>query len=214
MLFSDFTNKYIPKLLSEPLPGVNAHLIMAPQGRQPTLLPDYYKDLNPRASAVMILVYPRDGYATIVLTKRHTYQGVHSAQVSFPGGKAEPSDTGLRNTALRETFEEVGVAPNAVTVVMQFTDLYIPPSNFLVSPFLGVLTSEPVFNPSINEVAEIIELPLDKLLDDTLVLNAALETSYAPLSKVPAFNVNGHIVWGATAMILSEFKEVLKKVLK
>lgn len=201
-------------MLSETLPGINAHILMAPSGRQPTLSADYYIGMNPRASAVMMLVYPRNEVATLILTKRHTYQGVHSAQVSFPGGKAEPEDTDLKHTALRETFEEVGIEPNAINVVMRFSDLYIPPSNFLVSPFLGVLNSEPVFLPADYEVAEIVELPLDMLLDDTIVQNAALETSYAPLAKVPAFNVNGHIVWGATAMMLSEFKEVLKKVLK
>lgn len=201
-------------MLSEQLPGINAHILMAPAGRQPTLSPDYYTTRNPRASAVMMLVYPRNGEATLVLTKRHAYEGVHSAQVSFPGGKAELGDKDLEYTALRETFEEVGIAPENINVVMRFTDLYIPPSNFLVSPFLGILKNEPVFNPADYEVAEIVELPLNTLLDDTVVQNAALETSYAPLAKVPAFNVSGHIVWGATAMMLSEFKEVLKKVLK
>lgn len=201
-------------MLSEALPGINAHLLMAPAGRQPTLSPDYYSTMHPRESAVMMLVYPRNGEATLVLTKRHTYAGVHSAQVSFPGGKAEPDDADLQHTALRETFEEVGILPEAINVVMRFTDLYIPPSNFLVSPFLGILNDDPVFHPAEYEVAEIVELPLRMLLDDTVLQNAALETSYAPLAKVPAFNVNGHIVWGATAMILSEFKEVLKKVLK
>jgi 8-oxo-dGTP pyrophosphatase MutT (NUDIX family) len=214
MFFSDFTNKYLPKIQSVTLPGINAHILMAPSGRQPTLSPDYYISMNPRASAVMLLVYPRNGEATLVLTKRRTYAGVHSAQVSFPGGKAELEDTDLEHTALRETFEEIGIASDIIRVSMRFTDLYIPPSNFLVSPFLGILDNEPVFLPADYEVAEIIELPLSMLLNDTIVQNAALETSYAPLAKVPAFNVYGHIVWGATAMMLSEFKEVLKKVLK
>jgi len=201
-------------MLSEQLPGINAHILMAPAGRQPTLSPDYYITKNPRKSAVMILVYPRNEEATLVLTKRHAYEGVHSAQVSFPGGKAEPEDKNLEYTALRETFEEVGITSENINVVMRFSDLYIPPSNFLVSPFLGILNEEPVFHPADYEVAEIVELPLRMLLDDTVLQNASLETSYAPLAKVPAFNINGHIVWGATAMILSEFKEVLKKVLK
>lgn len=214
MLFSDFTNIYLPKIKNHQLPGLDAHVLMAPEGRRPSLTPEYYTSKNPRASAVMILVYPRHEEATLVLTQRHTYEGVHSAQVSFPGGKAEAIDATLTHTALRETYEEVGILPGQITVVQAFSPLYIPPSNFLVSPFLGLIDYEPTFIPAEAEVAEIIELPLALLLDDVIVQTVALETSYAPLSKVPAFNVHGKVVWGATAMMLSELKEVLKKVLK
>ncbi|MFP9118516.1 NUDIX hydrolase [Flavobacterium sp. RNTU_13] len=213
MLFSDFTNIYLPKIKNQVLPGLNAHVLMAPEGRRPSLTPEYYTAQNPRASAVMMLIYPRQEDATLVLTQRHTYVGVHSAQVSFPGGKAEVTDATLTYTALRETFEEVGIKPEEITIVQGFTPLYIPPSNFLVSPFLGVMEYEPEFIPAEAEVAEIIELPLSLLVDDSIVQSVSLETSYAPLSKVPAFNVHGKIVWGATAMMLSELKEVLKKVL-
>jgi 8-oxo-dGTP pyrophosphatase MutT (NUDIX family) len=214
MLFSDFTNNYLSKIHREDLLGIQAHMLMSPEGRGPSLLPEYYKDKNPRPSAVMLLIFPRNGEATLVLTKRHTYAGVHSAQVSFPGGKAEPDDADLVQTALRETFEEVGITTSEVNVCLKLTDLYIPPSNFLVSPFLGILSHEPLFYPAEHEVAEIIEMPLSLLLNESIVQNVSLSTSYASLVKVPAFNVQGHIVWGATAMILSEFKEVLKKVLK
>jgi 8-oxo-dGTP pyrophosphatase MutT (NUDIX family) len=212
MLFSDFIN-YIPKLLNEQLPAVDAHLKMAPVERKASLEPDYYLKNNPRNSAVMMLFYPKDGEATLVLTKRNTYAGVHSAQISFPGGKAELTDKDLAYTALRETNEEIGLAPEDIHVVMPFTKIYIPPSNFLVSPFLGLMKNEPVFKPDPTEVAEIIELPLNVLLDDTIVKNVPLKTSYAEQIYVPAFTVGEHIVWGATAMILSELKETLKNVL-
>ncbi|WP_116787233.1 NUDIX hydrolase [Flavobacterium psychrotrophum] len=212
MLFSDFTN-YIPKLLNEQLPAVAAHLKMAPVERKASLEPDYYLKNNPRNSAVMMLFYPKDREATIVLTKRNTYAGVHSAQISFPGGKAELTDKDLAYTALRETEEEIGLEPKDIHIVMPFTKIYIPPSNFLVSPFLGLMQHEPVFKPDPTEVAEIIELPLDLLLDDAIVRNVQLKTSFGDGIDVPAFNVGNHIVWGATAMILSELKETIKSVL-
>lgn len=212
MLFSEFTN-YLPQILIQQLPALDAQLIMAPEGRRPTMLPDYYVKLNPRRSAVMMLFYPRDGQATLVLTQRHTYAGVHSAQISFPGGKAELTDKNLAYTALRETEEEIGIPVGDIHVVMPFTDIYIPPSNFLVSPFLGVLKSEPDFTPSPAEVANIIELPLSTLLDDSVVVNTTIQPSPDIQVNVPAFNVGGNIVWGATAMILSELKETIKSVL-
>lgn len=212
MLFSDFTN-YIPKIRNAQLPAVNAHLKMAPASRKPTLTPDYYLNSNPRPSAVMMLFYPKAGEATLVLTKRNAYEGVHSAQVSFPGGKAELTDKDLEYTARRETEEEIGIPINTVNVVMEFSKLYIPPSNFLVTPFLGLLNEEPVFIPNPVEVAEIIELPLSVLLDDASMEILSIETSIGLLTDVPVFNVNGHIVWGATAMILSELKETIKSIL-
>lgn len=212
MLFSDFTN-YIPKIRNAQLPAVNAHLKMAPASRKPTLTPDYYLNSNPRPSAVMMLFYPKAGEATLVLTKRNAYEGVHSAQISFPGGKAELTDKDLEYTARRETEEEIGVPANVVNVVMEFSKLYIPPSNFLVTPFLGVLDEEPHFLPNPYEVAEIIELPLSTLLNDAAMEIVPVTTTLGILNDVPVFNVSGHMVWGATAMILSELKETIKIVL-
>lgn len=212
MLFTEFI-KYIPKILNQQLPAVTAHAKMAPASRLPTLDPEYYKGNNPRQSAVMMLFYPKNNEAHLVLIKRNAYPGVHSSQISFPGGKAEPEDAGLADTALRETFEEVGVKPDAIDVVMPFTQIYIPPSNFLVAPFLGIAMEEPVFKPNPGEVVSVIELSLRDFLDDSIVVEAEMQTSYAGKSMVPAFKVGEHIVWGATAMILSELKETIKSVL-
>ena len=212
MLFTEFI-KYIPKILNQQLPALTAHAKMAPASRLPTLDPEYYKDNNPRQSAVMMLFYPKNNQAHLVLIKRNAYPGVHSSQISFPGGKAEPEDSGLADTALRETFEEVGVQPETIDIVMPFTQIYIPPSNFLVAPFLGVAMQELVFKPNTDEVVSIIELPMDVFLDDSIVVEVEMQTSYASKSMVPAFKVEEHIVWGATAMILSELKETIKSVL-
>lgn len=213
MNFEEFT-QYIPKILNHRLPAINAHLKMAPLERRLAMDPQSYAEKNPRLSAVMMLFYPKNGDACLVLTKRNEYAGVHSAQISFPGGKADADDIDLAHTALRETFEEIGVAGSDIDIIMPFTQIYIPPSNFLVSPFLGFSNSELEFKPNPYEVSEIIELPLDALLDDSIVVNVELQTSYAQKIAVPAFKFQEHIVWGATAMILSELKETLKSVLE
>lgn len=212
MLFTEFL-KYIPKIVNQQLPALTAHAKMAPLERLPTLDPEYYKANNPRRSAVMMLFYPKDEQAHLILIKRNAYEGIHSSQISFPGGKAEPEDGSLADTALRETFEEVGVDPADIDVVMPFTEIYIPPSNFLVSPFLGLSLNEPMFKPNPDEVVELIQLSLNVFLDDSIVVQADMQTSYAQKITVPAFKVNEHIVWGATAMILSELKETIKSVL-
>lgn len=162
----------------------------------------------------MMLFYPKDSKAHLVLIKRNTYVGIHSAQISFPGGKAEVYDKDLAHTALRETHEEIGVTPAEITIVMAFTEIYIPPSNFLVAPFLGIAETEPDFSPSPHEVDALVELPLEVFLDDAILINTPMQTSYSSHTMVPAFKIEEHIVWGATAMILSELKETIKMALK
>ncbi|MBP6759852.1 MAG: CoA pyrophosphatase, partial [Flavobacterium sp.] len=149
----------------------------------------------------------------LVFIVRNSYQGVHSAQIAFPGGKYEPRDQIFENTALRETHEEIGIAPDSIKIMKAFTRLYIPPSNFMVHPFLGISKEELVFVPDSSEVADIIELPLSVFMADDILVSVKLTTSYAENIMVPAFKIEEHIVWGATAMMLSELKEVLKKVL-
>lgn len=212
MLFTEFI-KYLPKIVKQQLPAVSAHAKMAPMERLPTLDPEYYKFNNPKKSAVMMLFYPKNSIAHLILIKRNAYPGIHSSQISFPGGKVEPEDIDLAATAVRETFEEIGVNPNDIDVVMPFTQIYIPPSNFLVAPFLGITHNEPIFIPNPEEVDALIHLPLDVFLDESIVIDTEMETSYSQRVMVPAFKVEEHIVWGATAMILSELKETIKSVL-
>lgn len=170
---------------------------------------------NPRKAGVMALFYPdRDDITKIVLLLRKEYKGVHSNQVGFPGGKREKEDKDIRATALRETMEEVGVASGKIEVIRAMTTLYIPPSNFLVHPFLGVMKEPPVFFPQEEEVEEVIEVPLGDVLDDSLVSRKTITTSYAVNVNVPVFNLEGYVVWGATAAMLSEVRDLVGSALR
>lgn len=213
MNFQDFL-RYVPHLIPVALPAVSAHLKMAPKERIEALKNPDLKIENPRIAAVMMLLYPKNGKTHLVLIVRNAYNGVHSSQIAFPGGKYESTDADYKETALRETHEEVGITPDKIEVIKQFTPMYIPPSNFLVHPFLGISKEELLFYPDIREVADIIELPLSVFLNDEIFIEATLSTSYGNNIVVPAFNIQNHIVWGATAMILSELRDVLQITFK
>jgi 8-oxo-dGTP pyrophosphatase MutT (NUDIX family) len=212
MDFQDFL-KYVPKFLEVTLPASEAHFRMAPLERIEGMKNLKIEDKNPKTAAVMMLFYPKNGRTHLVLIVRNSYEGVHSAQIAFPGGKYESKDENFQNTALRETHEEIGIPPDSIEVIMPFTNLYIQPSNFMVYPYFGICREEIIFIPDSDEVAGIIELPLSDFLNDDLIVSVKLSTSYAIDVDIPAFKINEHIVWGATAMMLSELKEVLKKVL-
>ncbi|TDD96934.1 NUDIX hydrolase [Flavobacterium cellulosilyticum] len=212
MDFQDFLN-YVPKLLDVTLPAAEAHYKMAPIERIESLKNLKIERKNPKSAAIMMLLYPKMNKTHLVLIVRNSYEGIHSAQIAFPGGKYETQDVTFENTALRETQEEIGISPSKMKIIRAFTQLYIEPSNFIVYPYLGICNEELLFIPDSTEVAEIIELPLSVFLDDKIIVNVNIATSYARNISVPAFNINEHIVWGATAMMLSELKDVLKKVL-
>ena len=144
---------------------------------------------------------------------RKTYKGVHSNQIGFPGGKVEETDIDLKATALRETHEEVGVSPEKVTIIKSLSEVYIPPSNFEVQPFIGLSNTLLSFEAQESEVEEIVEIRVSDFLDDSNLFSQRLSTSYAENVEVPAFRLNGHVVWGATAMMLSEIKELLNQAL-
>ncbi len=163
-----------------------------------------------REAAVMALFYPDPGgEVRLLLIKRPSYPGVHSDQVAFPGGKRETGDSDLLATALRETREEVGVAPETISYLRPLSPLYIPPSNFTMSPFVGMAHEPPVFRLQPSEVAALIEVPLAEVLDEASLSSRQLSTSYARQIEVPVFLLDGQVVWGATAMVLNELKTLL-----
>jgi 8-oxo-dGTP pyrophosphatase MutT (NUDIX family) len=204
----------ISKIKNIPLPAEASQFKMSPPFRKALI--DKQKDVikNAKKAGVLALFYPDVNQKTkLVLTLRKTYKGVHSAQIGFPGGKLESQDNSLEGAAIRETFEEVGVPIYQIEVLRRLTEVYIPPSNFYVQPFIGVSRSTPVFVKQEDEVEEVIEVSLIEFLDDKNIISKVVETSYSVKIDVPAFQLNGHVVWGATAMMLSEIKDLLKQLL-
>lgn len=213
MDFSHFINN-IANLKKEKLLATDAHIKMAPLERITYLKDKSYTEKKPRNAAVLMLVYPKDNLAHLALIVRNTYPGVHSSQISFPGGKEELEDATLEITALRETEEEVGIAMDKIEVIRQCSEIYIPPSNFLVTPYLGFSTENLQFIPNPDEVKRVLELPIHQLLNDEIIVQTKMTTSYATNIDVPAFQVEKYVVWGATAMMLSELKELFKNAVK
>lgn len=202
----------ISKIENISLPGETSQFKMVPPFRQELLRKQGENIKNAKQSAVLALLYPNiQNLAHIVLILRKTYNGVHSAQIGFPGGKVEQEDMSLKHTALREANEEVGVLPHKVNVLKRLSQVYIPPSNFYVHPFLGITNTTPSFIKQDDEVDAIIEVALSDLLDDNKIITKRVSTSYKVDVEVPAFKLNNHIVWGATAMMLSELKDLLKE---
>lgn len=199
--------------MASPLPGLQAQLRMASKLRlkaAQTYNPD---TSNAKIGAVLIALYPDEmGIVRTVLMKRPDYDGTHSGQVSFPGGKMEEADATVIETALREAEEEVNIKPEEVKVIGQLTNLYIPPSNFLVHPVLGILERPPLLMPDKHEVQSIHLPELSYLLRDDIIEEKDIILSSGFKMRTPYFEVDGHTVWGATAMMIAELKEILKGI--
>ncbi len=201
----------LSKIKNLPLGGIDSQFKMAPELRKQFSLEEILKP-NPKESAVLALFYPdKDSNTKILLMLRSNYKGVHASQISFPGGKKEKNDNNLMHTALRETEEEFGILKTDIAIVRELTKTYIPPSNFWVTPFIGILKSTPTLKTN-YEVEEVIEVTLSDLLDDKNLSSKNLTTSYMKNIDVPCFKLNDYVVWGATAMILSEIKDLIKLV--
>ena len=195
------------------LPGESAHRKLAPLIRINELDEIDMSTRNPQEAGVMAVFYPDNENVTrLVLILRKTYKGVHSNQVGFPGGRVDEIDKDLEETALRETEEEVGIPQNEIEVVKKLSRLYIPPSNFWVQPYIGLLKTTPQMVAQETEVEEILEVKLSDFLNDDNMITENLSTSYAKEIEVPAYRLNGYVVWGATGMMLSEIRELLLKI--
>ncbi|MCP3866998.1 MAG: CoA pyrophosphatase [Gammaproteobacteria bacterium] len=187
------------------LPGEEAQFRMAPEGRARH---SSVADAGERQSAVLIFLFPRGGEWRCVLMKRPCYDGVHSGQIAIPGGRLESGESHLQ-AALREFEEEIGVPVERSHLLGGLSSLFIPPSNYLVHPFVAYSRVTPVYAPDPMEVEQIIELPVSTLLSRSTVRRGRVHLSNGEWIESPYFDVEGHVVWGATAMILSEFKEIL-----
>lgn len=212
MIFDEFL-ELLPKINNLPLSGESSHFKMVPPFRKELMKKQEQVIKSAKQAAVLALFYPNAQRETcLVLILRKTYQGVHSAQIGFPGGKLEEQDVSLKQTALRETFEEIGVAVEDITIFKNLTAVYIPPSNFNVFPFMALSRITPVFAKQDSEVEAILEVKLQDFIDDSALIEKTVQTSYSLEIDVPAFKLNGYVVWGATAMMLSEIKDLFKQV--
>ncbi len=190
------------------LPGLESQMRMAPLLRRDQIR-TRGKSGKAVNSSILILLYPdKTNNAHTVLIQRPSYNGIHSGQISFPGGRFEPGDKNMQETALREAHEEVGVDPDAVEIVGQLTDLYIPPSNYLVSSFVGFTNIRPPFVPDRKEVAHILEIPVAAFLVRDNLREIPMVLSGGECLETPCFLINDHTIWGATAMIMAEFADL------
>lgn len=213
MIFQKFEKKIV-KIIKMELPGEAVQFKMAPIERLVELKRIAKEKKTAKQAGVLALFYPTlNNETNLALILRKTYKGVHSAQIGFPGGKFESVDRSLQETALRETEEEVGVKKESVSILKKLTEIYIPPSNFFVQPYLGITNTIPQFKIQEEEVESLIEVPLAHFMDDSVKTIQTLSTSYAKNIEVPAFMLNDHLVWGATAMMLNEVREMLKDLL-
>lgn len=201
----------LDKRLKDPLPANAAHELLRarPVSGQ---FPDFGHKLPPRPGSVLILLYEENGVVKLPLTKRSTYKGTHSAQISFPGGKAEAGENAIQ-AALREAEEEIGIHQADVQVIGQLSDFDVIPSNFLVTPIVGALNYVPVFKPDPREVDKIIFAELTNLIRDDAVYEEEILAGGLYPMIAPHFLIESEIVWGATAMMLNEFRMVLKEIL-
>ena len=213
MKFDTFLQS-VTKLQNIALTGTASHQKMAPLERIIELQKINFSQINFRKAAVLILFYPKDNDTYFVLIERNEYKGVHSKQISLPGGKKEIFDLDLKATAIRETFEEVGVNVDDTDIIKELSPIYVPPSNFMIYPFIGINYHEITFNPDEREVKQIINVPLTELLDFNNIKYQDMSTSYSNMTKVPYFSIQNYVVWGATAMILSELIDIVKNSFK
>lgn len=200
---------YLTLRLQGDLPGELAHKEMAPIHRP---LPSEARQWSDtKYSGVLVLMYPNNDRIHTALMMRPDYQGVHSNQVSFPGGRKEESDEDIQFTALREAEEELGIRKEKVSVIGHLSELYIPPSKSLVTPVLAYSEERPEFIPDKREVEALIEADLFDMFESKHFNNTEIVTSKYLLREVPAILYQGYTIWGATAMILNEFKWVLRE---
>ena len=199
---------YLKETLRGELPGLKAHYKMLPPGRR--LKTFDYELSSVKLSSVLLLLFPEGNQIFTCLIKRPSTMTHHSGQISFPGGKVEKEDTSAEMTALREAREEIGIDPSAIEILGKLTDLYVEVSKFSIQPFLAWTDKRPEFLVNAGEVEELILFPISEFVANESISETEIDTSIG-LLRVRYYPCNGEIIWGATAMILSELIEVLKR---
>jgi 8-oxo-dGTP pyrophosphatase MutT (NUDIX family) len=200
----------LDKRLRAPLPGnaAHEHLRAIPVGNK---IPNFKHAQPPRLGSVLLLLFEEDGRIRFPLIKRPDYSGMHSGQVSFPGGKAEPGENVIE-TALREGQEEVGIHPDSIHVIGRMSDFLVIPSNFMVTPVVAYTTERPQFVADPVEVVKILMGDLNDILADDVIKVKEITVGGQFQLKAPHFEIENEVVWGATAMMLNEFRMILKEI--
>lgn len=209
-----YKDRLVPKSLRSleeklvgPKPGLKAQLGMCPNPRPGNQV--YYEvEESSLKAGVLVLFYPRENKLHLVLTRRTDNVDFHKGQISFPGGRLEAGE-GLEQAALREAQEELEVDPDSIRILGTLTPLYIPPSNYCIYPVVALTERRPDFRPSQIEVAEVLEIPLDHLLNPHNVQREMWVIRGADV-EVPFYVFGEHKIWGATAMVLAELLEIIK----
>lgn len=205
---------FITKLTNRlclPLPGPEAHepLRATPIG---TLRPSFEHRIPPKPGSVLILLYPEDGQIKFPLTQRAEYAGAHSGQISLPGGKAEMGES-IEQTALREGEEEIGIHLAQVEVIGRLSEFFVIPSNFIVTPVVAFQRIRPLFTPDPIEVVRILEGTIEGLLREDAIHEKEIMAAQVYQLMAPHFLIDNQMVWGATAMMLNEFRMVVREIL-
>jgi 8-oxo-dGTP pyrophosphatase MutT (NUDIX family) len=208
MITTDFISK-LKTELSKELPGTAVQWEMSSLHRLANKFP-YLPGEDARVAAVLILLYPVIGSIHTVFMQRPDYDGVHGGQISFPGGKKEPGDEGVIQTALREAHEETGINSSDVTILGSLTPLFIPVSNMLVTPVVGYLPEKPWFKHKPDEVLFLIDAELKRFLDPSIIKSKPYEVR-GEMIEIKYFDYEGNTIWGATAMILQEFLTIIRR---
>ncbi len=200
----------LERRIRRPLPGADAHEALAPPHRRELIRmnPDR---LNARLSGVLLLLSPdTEGEALITLIKRTEDKSVHSGQIAFPGGRFEPDDKSLTCTALREAEEEIGIDPTSVTLIGNMSELFVPPSNFIIQPLLAKTGFISGFSPSPAEVASVFSVPVAYFFKSGVQGMYEIDYRAGIKLQVPGYKYENHLIWGATAMILNELLEMIR----
>jgi len=206
MIMQNFVNK-LKTELRKPLPGTEIQWQMASSDRMIRNFPRS-PGSDARVAAVLILLYPYNGSIYTVFMQRHNYEGVHGGQISFPGGKKEQTDENINQTALREANEETGVDPDSINIIGNLTPLFIPVSNMLVTPVVGWTNQKPVYIEQPEEVVFLFDADLKRLLDPSIIKIKPMVIRGESIN-VKYFDIDGNVIWGATAMILHELLSVI-----
>ena len=203
---NDEIKQRLLKAIKNDLPGEKSHLKMIPESRLNMSL--NFDEKEVKKSAVLLFLFPENGTFNLLFIKRAKDGSRHSGQIAFPGGKFEYFDNGLMNTALRETEEEVGIPKENIKVIKKLSSLFIPVSNFMVYPYVGISDKKPDFKLNTDEVQEIYELDFRKLLSAKRIEKTFMVRNQE--IKSPFYVFENFEIWGASAMILSEFIDLIK----